>query len=44
MSIQEEIQSQLKVLQEVAEIYGGKTIDNIIWQLQMRLKELQKHE
>lgn len=39
----EKLQNQLQVLQEVAEIYGGKTIDNIICQIEMRLKELEKH-
>lgn len=37
------MQNQLQVLQEVAKTYSGKTIDNIICQLEMRIKELQKH-
>ena len=40
----EKLQNQLQVLQEVAEIYGGKTIDNIISQIEMRIKEMQKHK
>lgn len=37
------LQTQLQVLREVSETYSGKTIDNIICQIEMRLKELQKH-
>ena len=38
------LQTQLQILQEVSKTYSGKTIDNIICQLEMRLKELQKHK
>ena len=38
------LQAQLQVLQEVSKTYSGKTIDNIICQIEMRLKELQKHK
>ena len=40
----EKLQNQLQVLQEVAKTYGGKTIDNIICQIEMRIKELEKHK
>lgn len=36
------IKGQLSVLREVAEVYGGKTIDNIIQQLESRVKEAEK--
>lgn len=36
------LQAQLKVLQEVSKTYGGKTIENIIAQMEMRVKELKK--
>ena len=35
-----ELQNQLHVLREVAEEYQGKTIENIIVQLEARLKEV----
>ena len=35
-----ELQKQLSVLKEVAEEYPGKTIENVIVQLEARLKEL----
>ena len=35
-----ELQKQLSVLREVAEEYPGKTIENVIVQLESRLKEL----
>lgn len=35
-----ELQKQLSVLREVAEEYPGRTIENIIVQLEARLKEL----
>lgn len=35
-----ELQKQLNVLKEVAEEYHGKTIENVIVQLEARLKEL----
>lgn len=35
-----ELQKQLSVLREVAEEYPGKTIENVIVQLEARLKEL----
>ena len=35
-----ELQKQLSVLKEVAEEYPGKTIENIIVQLEARLKEV----
>ena len=38
------LQAQLQVLREVSETYSGKTIDNIIRQMEMRLNELQKHK
>lgn len=37
------LKDQLQVLQEVSKTYSGKTIDNIIRQMEMRLKELEKH-
>ena len=37
-----ELQNQLHVLREVAEEYQGKTIENIIVQLEARLKEVSK--
>lgn len=33
------LKKQLEVLREVALDYGGRTIDNIIQQIEMRLKE-----
>ena len=38
------LKHQLQVLQKVSKTYSGKTIDNIICQIEMRLKELQKHK
>ena len=35
-----ELQNQLHVLREVAEEYPGKTIENVIVQLEARLKEV----
>ena len=35
-----ELQKQLNVLKEVAEEYQGRTIENIIVQIEARLKEL----
>ena len=35
-----ELNKQLHVLREVAEEYPGKTIENVIVQLEARLKEL----
>ena len=35
-----ELQKQLNVLKEVSEEYPGKTIENVIVQLEARLKEL----
>ena len=35
-----ELQKQLNVLKDVAEEYPGKTIENVIVQLEARLKEL----
>ena len=35
-----ELQKQLSVLREVAEEYPGKTIENVIVQLEASLKEL----
>lgn len=37
-----ELNKQLHVLREVAEEYPGKTIDNIIVQIEARLKEKDK--
>lgn len=37
-----ELNKQLHVLREVAEEYPGKTIDNIIVQIEARLKEIDK--
>lgn len=37
-----ELNKQLHVLREVAEEYPGKTIDNIIVQMEARLKEKDK--
>ena len=37
-----ELQKQLSVLREVAEEYPGKTIENIIAQLEARRKEINK--
>lgn len=37
-----ELNKQLHVLREVAEEYPGKTIDNIIVQMEARLKEIDK--
>lgn len=36
--------SQLAILQEVAKDYQGKTIDNIILQMEARLDEMIKQE
>ena len=35
-----ELQKQLHILREVAEEYPGKTIENVIVQIEARLKEL----
>lgn len=35
-----ELQKQLGVLREIAEEYPGKTIENVIVQMESRLKEL----
>ena len=37
-----ELNKQLHVLREVTEEYPGKTIDNIIVQIEARLKEIDK--
>ena len=37
-----ELPNQLHVLREVAEEYPGKTIENIIVQMEARLKEVSK--
>lgn len=37
-----ELNKQLHVLREVADEYPGKTIDNIIVQIEARLKEIDK--
>ena len=39
------LEQQVKVLRKVQEIYSGKTIENIIFQMESRIKELSKiHE
>lgn len=38
------LQAQLTILQEVAKDYQGKTIDNIILQMEARLDEVIKQE
>ena len=43
MTTIQNLQAQLQVLRELSETYSGKTIDNIIRQIEMRIKELQKH-
>lgn len=35
-----ELQKQLSVLREIAEEYPGKTIENVIVQIEARVKEL----
>jgi len=36
--------AQLSILRDVAKEYGGLTIDNVIQQLEARLKELKKRQ
>ncbi len=38
------MRAQLAVLREVARQYGGRTIENVIQQIESRIKELEKHE
>ena len=34
------LRAQLSILKDIAKVYGGLTIDNIIQQIESRLKEL----
>lgn len=38
------LKAQLSILRDVARQYGGLTIDNVIQQIESRIKELEKHE
>lgn len=38
------LKAQLSILRDVTRQYGGLTIDNVIQQIESRIKELKKHE
>ena len=38
------LKAQLSILRDVARQYSGLTIDNVIQQIESRIKELEKHE